>query len=114
MFCLPCSIETDSELFFFPYELFLCHSDLTRHRMADMALILSLLHMKVTSSVTKSTYQDHSSCNLLLPISFLYIFSPLLLQNENLLWLLFASANSSVQLNILLVQLHIVLDYSSA
>ena len=42
----------------------------------------SLLHMKTTVSVTKSLHQDHDPCYLHLAIYFLYIQSPILLENK--------------------------------
>ena len=46
---------------------------------------LCLFHMKTTASVTKSSHQDHGSWYLNLPIFFLYIHSPVLLQNQKFL-----------------------------
>ena len=40
----------------------------------------SLFHIKITASVTKSLHQDRGLCYLHLPIFFLYIHSPLLLE----------------------------------
>ena len=54
---------------------------------------LSLFHMKITVSVAKSSHQDCGPCYLHLPIFFLYIHSPLLLENKKLWCLLFSSAN---------------------
>ena len=45
----------------------------------------SLFHMKITVSATKSSHQDHGPCYLHLPIFFLYIHSPVLLQNKKFL-----------------------------
>ena len=45
----------------------------------------SLFHMKITASVTKSSYQDGGPYYLHLPIFFLHIHTPVLLQNENFL-----------------------------
>ena len=53
---------------------------------------ITVFHMKITASVTKSLLQDHGPCYLHLPIFFLYIHSPLLLENK-LFWSLFSSAN---------------------
>ena len=44
-------------------------------------------------SVAKSSHQDRGPCYLHLPIFFLYIHSPLLLENKKLWCLLFSSAN---------------------
>ena len=44
----------------------------------------SLFHMKIIASVTKSSHQDSGLCCLLLPIFFLYVHSPLLLENQKL------------------------------
>ena len=44
----------------------------------------NLFHMTVTvtASTTKSSHQDHGLCYLQIPIFFLYILSPLLLENK--------------------------------
>ena len=41
--------------------------------------------MKITVSVTKSLHQDRGQCYLHLPIFFLYIHSPVLLENNKFL-----------------------------
>ena len=43
----------------------------------------SLFHMKITASVGKSSHQDRGPCYLHLPIFFLYIHSPFLLENKS-------------------------------
>ena len=55
----------------------------------------SLLHMKITASVTKSSHRDRSPCYLHLPIFFFYIHSSLLQQNKKLLQSLFSLANQT-------------------
>ena len=40
--------------------------------------------MKITTSVTKSSHQDRCPCYLHLPIFFLYIHYPFLLENKKL------------------------------
>ena len=53
----------------------------------------SLLHMKITASVTKSSHQVRGPCYLHLPIFFSHVHSPpLLLGNKKLLWSLFSAA----------------------
>ena len=47
--------------------------------------------MKIIASVAKSLHQDCGPCYLRLPIFFLNINSPLLLENKKLLWSLLAS-----------------------
>ena len=53
--------------------------------------------MKITASVTKSSHQDCGPCCFHLPISYLCIYSPLLLENKKLLWLLFSSVNHTTE-----------------
>ena len=48
-------------------------------------LNISLFHMKITASVTKSSHQDSGPCYLHLPTFFLYIHTPVLLQNKKFL-----------------------------
>ena len=51
--------------------------------------------MKINASVTKSSHEDRDPCCLHLTIFFLYIHSPLLLENKKLLASLFSSANQT-------------------
>ena len=51
--------------------------------------------MKITVSVTKSSHQDCGPCYLHLPIFFLYIHSPLLLENKDLPRSMFSSVNKT-------------------
>ena len=55
----------------------------------------SLFYIKITVSVIKSIHQDCGSWYLHLPCLFLYTNSPLLLENNKLLWLLFSSSNKT-------------------
>ena len=57
-------------------------------------ICISLLHIKITVSVTKSLYQDCATCYLHLPIFFLNIHSPLLLEKK-VVEMLFSSANQT-------------------
>ena len=45
----------------------------------------SLFKIKITASVKKSFHQDLCLCHLHLPVFFLYIHSPFLLENKKLL-----------------------------
>ena len=49
-----------------------------------LLFILSLSHMKITASVTKSLHQDRCPCYLHSPIFFLYVHCPLLLENKKI------------------------------
>ena len=69
--------------------------------------------MKITASVTKSLHQDRHPCYLHLPISFLHIHSPLILENKKLLWSLFSSANYTTE-HCSIIHIYILQDYSSA
>ena len=53
----------------------------------DHAYDSTFFHKKMTACVTKSSH--HGPCCLHVPIFFLYIFSPLLLENKTLLSSLF-------------------------
>ena len=59
----------------------------------DYLQVSSLFHLKITVRVTKSLDQDCGLFYLRLPIIFLYIHSPLLLENKNLLRFLFSPAS---------------------
>ena len=52
---------------------------------------VSLFHLKITVSFTKSSHQDHGPCYLHLPSFFLNMHTPLLLENKKFLWSLFSS-----------------------
>ena len=65
-----------------------------------LSLIISLFNFKTTVSVTKSLHGDRGLCFLhtvhlpiYIPVFFLYIHSPFLLEHKKLFWLLFSSAN---------------------
>ena len=58
----------------------------------DYLQLISLFHLKITVRVTKSLDQDCGLFYLHLPIIFLYIHSPLLLENKDLLRFLFSPA----------------------
>ena len=60
---------------------------LPSHMLQDHVYDSNFFHKKMTASVTKSS--NHGPCYLHLPIFFLYIFSPLLLENKTLLSSLF-------------------------
>ena len=60
---------------------------LPSHMLQDHVYDSTFFHKKMTASVTKSS--NHGPCYLHLPIFFLYIFSPLLLENKTLLSSLF-------------------------
>ena len=50
-----------------------------------LSSLVSLFHMKITASVTKSSHQDRDPYYLQLPIVFFYIHTPLLVENKKLL-----------------------------
>ena len=76
-----CVATTISFLEFFEIMEAVVFSECNRY-LCYIRVFISLFHMKITASVTKSSHQDCGRRYLHLPIFFLYILYPVLLENK--------------------------------